>query len=124
MWVQRTLGCLSCLGLSWRARHEPRHPVHDVLIGRTALQAALPIIGMLAPSNIASIATTPRISHHQSPGAAEDPQYIVELVFFDTADDANRYRTFMREQVWSSSTPGLASNPHAIILNEVDGIES
>ena len=56
--------------------------------------------------------------------AEEDPQYIVELVFFDTADDANRYRTFMREQVWSSSTPGLASNPHAIILNEVDGIES
>jgi hypothetical protein len=56
--------------------------------------------------------------------AEEDPQYIVELVFFDTADDANRYRTFMREQVWSSSTPGLASNPHTIILNEVDGIES
>ena len=46
---------------------------------------------------------------------------MVELVSFDTADDANKYRTFMREQVWSSSTPGLASNPHAIILNEVDG---
>jgi hypothetical protein len=51
--------------------------------------------------------------------AEDDPQYIVELVFFDTADDANKYRTFMREQVWSSSSPGLASNPHAVILNEV-----
>ncbi|MGB9225004.1 hypothetical protein [Mycobacterium sp.] len=53
--------------------------------------------------------------------AEEDPQYIVELVFFDTADEANKYRTFIREQVWSSLTPGLASNPRAIILNEVDG---
>ena len=51
--------------------------------------------------------------------AEDDPQHIVELVFFDTADDANKYRTFMREQVWSSSSPGLASNPHAVILNEV-----
>jgi hypothetical protein len=51
--------------------------------------------------------------------AEDDPQYIVELVFFDTVDDANKYRTFMREQVWSSSSPGLASNPHAVILNEV-----
>jgi len=51
--------------------------------------------------------------------AEDDPQYIVELVFFDTADDANKYRTFMREQVWSSSSPGLTSNPHTVILNEV-----
>ena len=51
--------------------------------------------------------------------AEDDPRYIVEFVFFDTAEDANKYRTFMREQVWSSSSPGLASNPHAVILNEV-----
>ena len=31
--------------------------------------------------------------------AEDDPQYIVELVFFDTADAANKYRTFMRERV-------------------------
>jgi hypothetical protein len=31
--------------------------------------------------------------------AEDDPQHIVELVSFDTADDANKYRTFMREQV-------------------------
>ncbi len=52
--------------------------------------------------------------------AEDDPQYIVELLFFDTADGANKYRTFVREQVWSSSSPGLASNPHAVILNEVE----
>ena len=50
--------------------------------------------------------------------AEDDPQYIVALVFFDTADDANKYRTFMREQVWSSSR-GLASDPHVLILHEV-----
>src|SRR4051794_17223783 len=27
--------------MSWRARHEPRHPVDDRRIGRSALQAAL-----------------------------------------------------------------------------------
>ena len=52
--------------------------------------------------------------------AEDDPQYIVELVFFDTADAANKYRTFMREQVWSSSSPGLTSHPHGLILHEVD----
>jgi hypothetical protein len=52
--------------------------------------------------------------------AEDDPQYIVELVFFDTADAANKYRTFMREQVWSSSSPGLASDPHVVILHEVE----
>ena|SRR5277367_4875058 len=52
--------------------------------------------------------------------AEGDPQQVVELLYFDTADDANTYRTFMREDVWSSSSPGLDGNPHAIILNEVD----
>jgi len=48
----------------------------------------------------------------------------VELVFFDTADDANKYRTFLREQVWSSSSPGLASNPDAVILQERETAEA
>ncbi|MGO9384678.1 MAG: hypothetical protein ACLP4W_21965 [Mycobacterium sp.] len=51
--------------------------------------------------------------------AEDDPHYIVELLFFDTAEAANNYRTFMREQVWSSSSPGLAGHPHSIILHEV-----
>ena len=34
--------------------------------------------------------------------AEDDPQYIVENLFFDTNDAANNFRTFLREQVWSS----------------------
>ncbi|MGO8771970.1 MAG: hypothetical protein ACLQIK_17875 [Mycobacterium sp.] len=56
--------------------------------------------------------------------AEDDPQYIVELVYFDTADGAKKYRTFLREQVWSSSSPGLASNPHAVILQERETAEA
>ncbi len=52
--------------------------------------------------------------------AEEDPQYIVELLSFDTTDAARNYRTFLREQVWSSSSPGLASHPHGLILHEVE----
>lgn len=52
--------------------------------------------------------------------AEGDPQHIVELLFFDTVDSANKYRKFMREQVWASFAPGLASNPEAIILHELD----
>jgi hypothetical protein len=52
--------------------------------------------------------------------ADDDPHYIVELVFFDTVGAAQDYQTFMREQVWLSSTPGLASDPHARILHEVE----
>ena len=52
--------------------------------------------------------------------AEDDPQDIVELLFFDTADAANNYRMFMREQVWSSTSPGLASDPHGLIFHEVE----
>ncbi len=52
--------------------------------------------------------------------AQNDPQHIVELLFFDAADAANNYRTFLGEQVWSSSSPGLAGNPSAIILEELE----
>ena len=55
--------------------------------------------------------------------AEDDPQYIVELVFFDTADAANKYRTFMREQVWSSSS-WLAENPSTIIFHELKNAEA
>jgi hypothetical protein len=55
--------------------------------------------------------------------AQDDPQHIVELLFFDTADAANNYRTFLGEQVWSSSSPGLAGDPSAIILEELENAE-
>jgi hypothetical protein len=49
----------------------------------------------------------------------DDPQYIVELLFFDTDDTAKNYRTFLREHVWSSSSAGLAGHPTAIVLQEL-----
>lgn len=55
--------------------------------------------------------------------AVDDPLHIVELLFFDTVDAANNYRTFMREQVWLSSSPGLAGHPSAIILEELETAE-
>jgi hypothetical protein len=56
--------------------------------------------------------------------ALDDPQHIVELLFFDTAEAANSYRTFLRERVWSSSLPpGLAGNPSAMILEELENVE-
>ena len=55
--------------------------------------------------------------------AQDDPHHIVELLFFETADAANNYRMFLREQVWSSSLPGLAGNPSAIILEELETAE-
>ena len=52
--------------------------------------------------------------------AEEDPYYIVEHLIFDTTEAARNYRAFLREQVWSSSSPGLASHPHGLILHEVE----
>ena len=60
------------------------------------------------------------VTEHHVLQAQDDPQHIVELLFFDTADAANNYRTFLREQVWASSSPGLAGNPSAIILEELE----
>jgi hypothetical protein len=52
--------------------------------------------------------------------AEGDPQFIVELVFFDTADSAHKYHRFLREQVWSSSSSELASDPASIVLTDVE----
>jgi hypothetical protein len=50
----------------------------------------------------------------------DDPQYIIELLYFDTADAAKNYRALMREHVWQSSSPGLAGDPSATILQELE----
>jgi heme-degrading monooxygenase HmoA len=51
-----------------------------------------------------------------------DPQYIVVIHFFDTTEAAENFRTFLREQVWTSAgaTPGMGGEPLAMILHEVD----
>jgi hypothetical protein len=53
----------------------------------------------------------------------DDPHYIVENLFFDTDDAANNFRTFLREQVWSSAS-WLASNPSAAIFHELKNAEA
>jgi hypothetical protein len=55
--------------------------------------------------------------------ADDDPQCIVENLVFDTYDAANNFRTFLRKQVWSSSS-WLAGNPSAIIFHELENAEA
>ncbi len=52
----------------------------------------------------------------------DDPKYIVVIAFCDTTEAAENFRTFLREQVWTSaaSVPGMAGEPHAMVLHEVD----
>ena len=52
----------------------------------------------------------------------DDPQYIVVIHFFDTANAAEEFRTFLRERVWTSTgeTRGMGSEPQAMILHEVN----
>ena len=51
-----------------------------------------------------------------------DPQYIVVIHFFDTTEAAENFRTFLREQVWTSAKDvrGMGGEPVAMILREVD----
>ena len=53
----------------------------------------------------------------------DDPHYIVENLFFDTDDAANNFRTFLREQVWSSAS-WLAGHPSAEIFHELKNAEA
>jgi hypothetical protein len=48
---------------------------------------------------------------------------IVENLFFDTDDAANNFRTFLREQVWPSSS-WLAGHPKTIIFHELKNAEA
>jgi len=52
----------------------------------------------------------------------DDPHDIVENLFFDTDVAANNFRTFLREQVWSSAS-WLAGNPSAGIFHELKNAE-
>ena len=50
-----------------------------------------------------------------------NPQYIVVIHFFDTTEAAENFRTFLREQIWTSTdVRGLRSDPQAMIQHEVD----
>jgi hypothetical protein len=52
----------------------------------------------------------------------DDPKSIVVIHFFDRTEAAENFRTFLREQVWTSTgtVRGMGGEPHAVILHEVD----
>jgi Antibiotic biosynthesis monooxygenase len=51
----------------------------------------------------------------------DDPHYIVINLEFESVAAAANFRTFLRENVWSSkhTSPALAGEPKALILNEI-----
>jgi len=52
---------------------------------------------------------------------ADDPNYLMLDLEFDTADAARRFAQFLEEQVWSSpsSAPALAGIPRTRVLDVV-----
>jgi hypothetical protein len=52
---------------------------------------------------------------------ADDPHYVVVHLAFESVAAAGKFRTFLRENVWSSpeASPGLDGTPEALVLNEV-----
>lgn len=52
----------------------------------------------------------------------DNPKSIVVIHFFDTIEAAENFRTFLRDDVWTSigAARGMGSEPHAVILREVD----
>ena len=56
-------------------------------------------------------------SHHVR-RPIDDPQYVVIDLDFDTVEQAERFRTFLHENVWSSpaNSPALVGPPETKIL--------
>ncbi|MDT5255791.1 MAG: hypothetical protein QOD10_871 [Mycobacterium sp.] len=52
---------------------------------------------------------------------ADDPHYVVVHLEFESVSAAGKFRTFLRENVWSSpdASPGLDGSPTALVFNEV-----
>lgn len=53
--------------------------------------------------------------------AADDPNYVVVNLAFETTEAATDFETFLRDNVWSSpdASPGLVGEPRAVVLNEI-----
>ena len=58
---------------------------------------------------------------HRVQRPVDDPHYVVVDLDFGPVDDADRFLTFLREKVWTSSenAPALVGTPHARILELV-----
>ena len=58
---------------------------------------------------------------HRVQQPIDDPRYVVIELDFDTADEANAFANFLRDEVWSSrdNAPALAGIPQIRILDTV-----
>jgi len=58
------------------------------------------------------------VRSHQVRRPVDDDQYVVIDLDFDTVDQAERFRDFLRDKVWSSSadSPALVGSPETTIL--------
>jgi hypothetical protein len=58
------------------------------------------------------------VKSYQVRRPVDDPQYVVIDLDFDTVEQAERFRNFLRKNVWSSSanSPALAGSPETKVL--------
>jgi hypothetical protein len=58
------------------------------------------------------------VQSYQVRRPVDDPQYVVIDLDFDTVEQAEHFRNFLRENVWSSSasSPALVGSPETKIL--------
>jgi hypothetical protein len=58
------------------------------------------------------------VRSHQVRRPVDDEQYVVVDLDFDTVEQAEHFRTFLRQNVWSSSdnSPALVGSPETRIL--------
>ncbi len=59
---------------------------------------------------------------HRVHRPVDDPRYVVIDLDFATAEQAQRFLTFLREQVWTSAAnaPALVGAPHTRILEPAE----
>jgi hypothetical protein len=86
------------------------HPITD-------LETWLGAFGRFAEARTSAGVTAQRV--HQP---IDDEKYILVELDFDSAEQAQAFKTFLETRVWSSpeASPGLDGTPRARILSEVD----
>jgi len=59
------------------------------------------------------------VRSHQVRRPVDDPQYVVIDLDFDTVEQAERFRDFLHQTVWSSprNSPALIGTPETMILD-------
>jgi hypothetical protein len=62
------------------------------------------------------------VRSHRVSRPVDDPHYVIIDLAFDSAQQAQSFRTFLEQEIWSSSekSPALAGTPQTVIF-ETDG---